>query len=289
MFFTRCISAVVLVIIALVTILSGGYILAATLLAISCIGFYELAKACKVHWGYTKVQTSGEKSDAISEGQKGINALEIVCYIAIFAFYGITVFASDDAHVLLWAVLFFFSVLGVYVFTFPKYHANQIMAAYFCVLYAPVMFSFIYRIRMGEYGIYLVWMVFIASWISDTFAYLTGMLFGRHKLAPVLSPKKSIEGSIGGIAGSALAGALFGFLFSSKAGQEINMVVVCAVLGAFGSVISQIGDLAASAIKRNHEIKDYGHLIPGHGGIMDRFDSVIVTAPIIYFLVYYFV
>ena len=67
------------------------------------------------------------------------------------------------------------------------------------------------------------------------------------------------------------------------------MVVVCAVLGAFGSVISQIGDLAASAIKRNHEIKDYGHLIPGHGGIMDRFDSVIVTAPIIYFLVYYFV
>ena len=72
-------------------------------------------------------------------------------------------------------------------------------------------------------------------------------------------------------------------------GQEINLIVVCAVLGALGSVISQMGDLAASAIKRNHEIKDYGNLIPGHGGIMDRFDSVIVTAPIIYFLVYYFV
>lgn len=267
---TRCISGAALVVIALVTILSGGYVLAATLLTISCIGFYELSKACKVHTGK-------------------VNALEIGCYLAILAFYGITVFSVDDTLVLLWAVLFFLGVMGVYVFTFPKFHAGQVMTAYFCVLYAPVMFSFIYRIRMTEYGVYLVWMVFIASWISDTFAYFTGMLLGKHKLAPVLSPKKSIEGSIGGIAGSALAGALFGYLFSTKVGQEINLIVVCAVLGALGSVISQIGDLAASAIKRNHEIKDYGNLIPGHGGIMDRFDSVIVTAPIIYFLVYYFV
>ena len=271
MFKTRCISAVFLVIIALVTILSGSYILAATLLAISCIAFYELSKACNLHT------------------EKGINILEAVCYLAILAFYAFTVFASDDMLIILWAIVFFLAILGVYVFTFPKYHASQIMAAYFCVFYAPVMFSFIYRIRMTKYGIYLVWMVFVSSWISDTFAYLTGMLLGRHKLAPVLSPKKSIEGSIGGIAGSSLAGALFGFIFSSKAGQEINIVVVCALLGAFGSVISQIGDLAASAIKRNCEIKDYGRLIPGHGGIMDRFDSVIVTAPIIYFLVYFLI
>jgi len=267
---TRCISGAVLVVIALVTILSGGYILAGVLLAISCVGFYELSKACKFH-------------------TKRVNALEVVCYLAIFSFYAITIFAPDDTLVLLWAVLFFLGVMGVYVFTFPKYHAEQIMAAFFCVLYAPVMFSFIYRIRMTEYGVYLVWMVFIASWISDTFAYFTGMLLGKHKLAPVLSPKKSIEGSIGGVIGSALAGALFGYLFATKVGQEINLIVVCAVLGALGSVISQIGDLAASAIKRNHDIKDYGNLIPGHGGIMDRFDSVIVTAPIIYFLVYYFV
>lgn len=267
---TRCISGAILVVLALVTILSGGYVLAATLLAISCIGFFELSKATKVH---------SEK----------INALEVVCYIAIVAFYAITVYAPDDTLVLLWAVLFFLSIMGVYVFAFPKFYANQIMAAFFCVLYAPVMFSFIYRVRMTEYGIYLVWMVFIASWISDTFAYFTGVFLGKHKLTPILSPKKSIEGSIGGIVGSVLAGALFGYLFSTKVGQEVNLIVVCAVLGAFGSIISQIGDLAASAIKRNHEIKDYGNLIPGHGGIMDRFDSVIVTAPIIYFLVYYFI
>jgi len=268
---TRCISGAVLVVIALVTILSGGYVLAATLLAISCIAFHELSKVCKIH------------------DEKGINALEIVSYIAIIFLYILTVMTSGEMVVLLWAILVFLAILGVYVFAFPKFHANQIMAAYFCVLYAPLMFSFIYRIRMTEYGIYLVWMVFIASWISDTFAYFTGMLLGKHKLAPVLSPKKSIEGSIGGMAGSALAGALFGYLFSTQVSQDVNLTLVCAVLGALGSVISQIGDLAASGIKRNYEIKDYGNLIPGHGGIMDRFDSVIVTAPIIYFLVYYMI
>lgn len=268
---TRCISGAVLVIIALVTILSGSYLLAATLLIISCIAFHELAKVCNLHT------------------DKKFNILESVCYIGIIALYVLTVFISDDMFILLWAVALFLTILGVYVFTFPKFHANQIMAAFFCVLYAPLMFSFVYRIRMTEFGIYLVWMVFISSWISDTFAYFTGVLLGKHKLAPVLSPKKSIEGSIGGIAGSALAGALFGYFFNAKAGQEINLIVVCAILGALGSVISQIGDLAASAIKRNYDIKDYGTLIPGHGGIMDRFDSVIVTAPLIYFLEYFLI
>ncbi len=268
---TRCISGAVLVVIALVTILSGGYLLAATLLVISGIAFYELAKVCNIHT------------------HKGVNALEVICYISIIFLYLLTVFAGEDQYILLWMILLFLAILGVYVFSFPKFHASQIMAAFFCVLYAPLMFSFIYRIRNTEYGIYLVWMVFVSSWISDTFAYFTGVLLGKHKLAPVLSPKKSIEGSIGGVAGSCLAGALFGYLFSTKVGQEINLIVVCAILGALGSIISQIGDLAASAIKRNYEIKDYGKLIPGHGGIMDRFDSVIVTAPIIYFLVYYLI
>ncbi len=268
---TRCISGAVLVVIALVTILSGGYILAGTLLAISCIAFHELSKVCNIH------------------GQKKYNALEIVSYIAIIFLYVITIMTNDVTALLFWMILFILAVLGVYVFTFPRFHASQIMADVFCVLYAPLMFSFIYRIRMTEYGIYLVWMVFVGSWISDTFAYFTGMLLGKHKLAPILSPKKSIEGSIGGIVGSTLAGALFGYFITGRVDQSVNLVAICAILGALGSVISQIGDLAASGIKRNYEIKDYGKLIPGHGGIMDRFDSVIVTAPILYFLVYYLV
>ena len=96
-------------------------------------------------------------------------------------------------------------------------------------------------------------------------------------MAPVLSPKKSIEGGIGGVVGAALLGYLYGTFFTPSA-------MGCAVFCAAGAVLSQIGDLAASAIKRNHNIKDYGHLIPGHGGILDRFDSVIFTAPVIYIL-----
>ena len=108
------------------------------------------------------------------------------------------------------------------------------------------------------------------------------MLFGKHKLAPVLSPKKSIEGAVGGVVFSAIFGGVYGFVISSYVSAQFSMTVACAVVSAFGAVVSQIGDLSASAIKRGFGIKDYGHLIPGHGGILDRFDSVIFAAPMVY-------
>ena len=103
------------------------------------------------------------------------------------------------------------------------------------------------------------------------------MLIGKHKMAPVLSPKKSIEGAVGGVAGATLLGVAYA---AATQGPMVQYAVICAV----GALISMVGDLAASAIKRNQGIKDYGKLIPGHGGILDRFDSVIFTAPVIYFL-----
>lgn len=127
-------------------------------------------------------------------------------------------------------------------------------------------------------------MILISSWISDTCAYCVGMLLGKHKLAPVLSPKKSVEGAVGGVVGTAIVGALFGFFMSEQIVTDRQVTMIFALIGAIGSVVAQMGDLAASAIKRNYNIKDYGKLIPGHGGIMDRFDSVLVTAPMIYFL-----
>ena len=96
-------------------------------------------------------------------------------------------------------------------------------------------------------------------------------------MAPILSPKKSVEGGVGGVAGAALLGAIYA---AATGGKIAEYALICAV----GALISMVGDLAASAIKRNHNIKDYGTLIPGHGGIMDRFDSVIFTAPVIYYL-----
>lgn len=262
----RTISAVILVIAAFASILPGGIILAVVLYGISMVGFLELTKACGVR-----------------EGQKP-NTLEIVGLAAITCYYLVTYFVQDASYAVMVILLAMIAMMSVYVFGFPKYHANQVMDAYFALIYAPVMLSFVLLTRQLDDGIYLVWMIFISSWISDTFAYLAGVMLGRHKLAPVLSPKKSVEGSVGGIVGAALFGALFGAYLDSTLGQE-QYVMILAVVGGVGSVISQVGDLAASAIKRNHEIKDYGNLIPGHGGIMDRFDSVIFTAPITYFLI----
>lgn len=266
MFMTRLMSSIVLVVLALFTILTGGYLLAAVLLFLALTAYRELSKACKL----------------TQEGK--ITPLEIIGYIGIAAYYLLMVFVEDRIYLFLALITILVAFMFVYVFTFPKYRAEQIMCAFFCVAYAPVMLSFIYLVRMLPYGIYTVWMIFISSWICDTCAYLVGMLIGKHKLAPVLSPKKSIEGALGGIIGSALVGAVYAYFIVEPAISEQQITWIFVLISAVGAVISQVGDLAASAIKRNHEIKDYGKLIPGHGGVMDRFDSVIFTAPMIYFL-----
>lgn len=264
----RVISAVFLVIIALVTILSGGTVLAVTLYLVSIVGFLELTKACGIR----------------EKGSAKLNMLEITGLIGVTLYYAAVYFIRTSDCFMIAVILFMMALMSVYVFSFPKFTANQVMAAYFSLIYAPVMLSFVFLTRELEHGVYFVWAIFISSWISDTCAYLVGVLVGKHKLAPVLSPKKSIEGSVGGIAGSALVGFLFGVYIGKVFGIE-GFAVTLAIVSAVGSVISQVGDLAASAIKRNHDIKDYGKLIPGHGGIMDRFDSVIFTAPITYFLI----
>ena len=267
MFKSRLISGILLVVLTLITVGSGSYLLAATLWIISIIAFHELCLAC-----------------GIQKDKKRQNTLEIVGYIFTSLYYIDMAVLKNQQLMIMIAVMALLVLLVVYVFKFPKYHANQIMSTYFAFIYAPVLFSFIYLTREMEYGAYFVWIIFISSWISDTCAYCVGMLFGKHKLAPVLSPKKSIEGSIGGVVGSAIVGALFGYFVVEQVIDAQQVTWVFAMIGACGSIVSQIGDLAASAIKRNYEIKDYGKLIPGHGGIMDRFDSVLITAPIIYFM-----
>ena len=113
------------------------------------------------------------------------------------------------------------------------------------------------------------------------------MLIGKHKMAPKLSPKKSIEGAVGGVVGAFLLTVLYAFIFKNQMDIAVYEIFILAAISAVGGLISMIGDLTASAIKRNYEIKDYGKLIPGHGGVLDRFDSVIFTAPIIYYLIYF--
>ncbi len=272
MFWTRVLSGVILVILALVAFIFGGPILAASLLLISLVAYLELAKA-------TGIQEKG----------KPWNGLVLTGLVGVIAYYVTVYFAKESflQYMVLLGVLLL--LLFVYVARFPKYRSEQVFAAFFAFVYAPVMFSFMYQTRVLPYGQYIVWLILICSWGCDTCAYAVGMLIGKHKIFPVLSPKKSLEGCIGGVAGAMLIGWIYSHFVVNPAveGQTVDLIIV--LICGLGAVCSQVGDLAASAIKRNHDIKDYGKLIPGHGGIMDRFDSVIVTAPLIYFMAALFI
>jgi phosphatidate cytidylyltransferase len=146
------------------------------------------------------------------------------------------------------------------------------------------MLAFVYLTRQDTAGIYVVWLILITAWGCDTCAYVVGVLIGKKKIFPVLSPKKSLEGCIGGVVGAALIGWLYGFFWVNRMAPGISTEWETAIICGIAAIISQVGDLAASGIKRDAGIKDYGKLIPGHGGVMDRFDSMIATAPVIYFL-----
>ena len=127
-----------------------------------------------------------------------------------------------------------------------------------------------------------IWLIYIISWGTDTFAYLVGVLFGKHKLCPNISPKKTIEGAIGGILGSVILLNIFNIYIFKYNPIFINLVAI------FSSIIAQIGDLFASKIKREANIKDFGNLISGHGGVLDRFDSIVFLTPVIYVIFYVF-
>ena len=266
MFTTRLISGIVLVILAILIVGTGGTLLFAVTAALSLIGMFELYRVVQIE----------KKAPGFAGYAAGI-------------FYYILLWFHKEEYIVLMAIMALMILMAIYVVTFPHYKTEQVTVAFFGIFYLGIMLSYLYQVRAMADGKYLVWLIFLSSWGCDTSAYCVGMLFGKHKMAPVLSPKKSIEGAIGGIAGSALLGILFAGIFGAKFSSVANPQAACAIACAIAAAISQIGDLAASAIKRNHNIKDYGNLIPGHGGILDRFDSMLFTAPAIYFAVTFLV
>lgn len=197
----------------------------------------------------------------------------------------LTVLALGKTELLMPVILLSFILSGcAYVFEFTKMDAEKAMAGFFGFVYLTVMPSCLIRMRAMEGGLYLVLLTAISSWICDTCAYLFGMALGRHKMSPHLSPNKSVEGGVGGVLGAVLIAALFGFLFKDKLPMNTHPVLACCLVTLMASLLSMVGDLLASAFKRHKNIKDYSHLIPGHGGILDRFDSFIFIAPVIYYL-----
>lgn len=263
---TRVISGIVIGLILAGVLIPGGYILAAALLIVSLVAYFELLRATGVH----------------QQGKKA-GAIEVCGYISILMHYGQMILTRDYRYYIFSLMFSFFLIMVSYVLSFPKYKATQAIAGFFCFIYAPVNISFVYLLRERPLGIYFAFIPFIA-WVCDTCAYFAGRAFGKHKLVPVLSPKKTVEGAIGGVLGSVAVGALFGYLLYRNETHRPEVILVLMIITFVGSIISQLGDLLASGIKRDNNIKDYGNVIPGHGGIMDRFDSVIFVTPCIYFL-----
>ncbi len=210
--------------------------------------------------------------------------ISIPSYIYVVAVTLISIFWRESEHYIGYIVcagfVFLFAVFALAMFHMGKVTYAQVAALASTTFYISCGFLSIINLRYIEYGQYLYLLVFIGAWATDTGAYFVGVLFGKHKLIPHVSPKKTVEGAFGGILGCVIGYLIFGFCMEKIYSLEANYIALACVAAVI-AIISQIGDLIASYIKREHNIKDYGNIFPGHGGVLDRFDSIIAVAPFI--------
>ena len=264
---TRIISGLIMAPLLIVLYLGGWFLWAAALL-IAIMGLQEFYKG----WNNLDVHPSKEIGYIMT-------VLLFVTAIPFGGSEGRTVpqFYENMVFICIW--MFIAVAAGmIYGWKIDKRGTYDALATVTGLVYIPFFTYHMVLIDMTEYSLF-IWIVVIAAFGSDIFAYFTGYFLGKHKMAPNLSPKKTIEGAVGGLIGSSLLSGLFGYIFMR------DMALVCLVLGLVGGAAGMAGDLTASMFKRKMGIKDYGTLIPGHGGIMDRFDSVIFVAPVVYYAI----
>lgn len=266
---TRILSGLIMLPLVILLVI-GGYVLYAGCFLIGVMAVYEFYRGFK---------------------SMDIHACFPIAVVAAVALYGIgiadhvagdsldTAFKGGTGTLLM---LWFFGVTLaclLYLFKIEERKPEDGMATLVGIFYA-VFFSYhIGLIGMIPETKILVWLVVITAFGTDICAYFSGVFLGKHKLCPVISPKKTWEGAIGGVLGSVILCGVFGLIFCKP------LLVHCLIIGFAGSIISMFGDLTASVFKRKMGIKDYGNLIPGHGGILDRFDSVLFTGPIVYYYI----
>lgn len=253
--FIRIISGLTIVLLTVFSITLGNMYLYAFVFILSLIGIHEFYDAVE-NVNVKPIKFAGYFSCIgfllNSLGISWANALNIFIILAI--------------------------LLLLYYFIKDNVKIPDIVITFLSVFYIPFLLQHIIYLSNGVY----IWLVFIIAWGTDTFAYVFGMLFGKHKLCPSLSPKKTIEGSIGGILGS------LGLTYLYVNYLQLESYWLFLLIAIIGSVVAQIGDLTASKIKRVTGIKDFGFIMPGHGGILDRFDSILFIAPYTYYLLNYF-
>lgn len=256
-------GTILLVALILILVFAWTPVLPAVIAAAAVIGIYEMA--CCI-------------------GLKKAYVMTVPLYILASAypfliryFHEKDVLRQIDFIIFMCVPLYFFAVM---TFSGGKYTLNDVSVLFTTTFYIFLGFNslIILYCHRTEYGILLLMTVFIGSWATDMFAYFSGVLFGKHKLIPSVSPKKTVEGSIGGTLLSTLFMVGFGWVCSLIL-PNLNVNLLIFALGGFvASIVSQVGDLLMSVIKRTYGIKDYGKVFAGHGGVMDRFDSVIAVS-----------
>lgn len=253
----RYIGALLLIPLIVFLFLGGEYLKYASMV-ISLLGTYEYYKVAKV---------------------KNFHPIEIVGYLIVIIYYFYLGLAFNFNILSIIIILSTIVMLSIPVIN-TKYTYVDCAVTLLGFIYITVFSGFIYLINIKQYGSRFVWLVFISSWATDITAYYIGKNFGKKKLCPKVSPKKTVAGSIGGFLGSVIFCSISGYIFilSKIPIKFINYIL----MGAISGITCQFGDLAASSIKRYSGVKDYSHLIPGHGGILDRFDSILFSSVTIY-------
>lgn len=240
----------------LIFIFLGGLPLKLFTITLSICGLYEFYNALKT---------------------KEIKSIPIISYILLVIYYLI----NNDFEKMMYILVFAVVLSLIIPIIDLKYSFIDVAVTILGFIYVVILFSFIPLVNNKVNGEYLVWLIFIGSWLSDTVAYYFGRFFGKHKLCPKVSPKKTIEGSIGGLLGATLGCGIFGIIVS----QYVTGISIIHffLIGALCGIMGQFGDLVASSIKRYVGLKDYSNLIPGHGGILDRFDSILFNAVVVFY------
>lgn len=244
-------------------VLSSGYpiILTLAVAALAAIGTREILHNTRI-----------VKNNIIA----GISCAASFLLVLAFSLYGVVP-----------GVMVYFAYLAVLLtvslFVHDKTSYAELAASQAYVMFLSYSFYCVDNIISGK-GLFFFLLVFIFAWGSDTFAYFTGVFLGKHKLCLELSPKKTVEGAVGGIVGAAALTAVACIIYNANGGN-VNAIVLTLVSPVF-SVLGMVGDISASYIKRAAGIKDYGNLMPGHGGVLDRFDSVLLIAPVFHAVLY---
>ncbi len=264
---SRLLTAFIGVPIVILVLLSPAPVITAVVMLASLISLYEY---------YRAVELSPHKD---------------ICIMGYLAAIVISLGADYSAAFSLILVYLYIVALSIMMMLSKSgVNLRHIGLLIFGLIYIPYFLAHIGYIRSMEYGRFYIWLVFIGAFLTDTCAYFIGCRFGKHKLCPTISPKKTIEGAIGGIIGGGLAFVLYGIVINSFFAQFLDgkhfSLVLLFILGIASAVISEIGDLAASCIKRQFNVKDFGTSLPGHGGILDRCDSIIFVAPLIFLFLY---